>query len=79
MGNIKTITLPTKTNENLLNKAALHLNHYAIQSWDWFSRVKMTRGSATNSSQNNFRNKDYFKKYDFNDIQDTELINKCSN
>ena len=62
-----------KVNENILNKSFLNLNHYAIQSLDYFTRVKMTRNDAVH--RKNVRNKEYFNKYDnnCNDKDDNEL------
>ena len=58
-------------NENILNSQNLHLNHYAIRSLDWFTRVKMTRGSAASQNAANSKSRiGYFKEYDIvsNDI-----------
>ncbi len=67
-----------KINEDSLSKSCLHLNHYVIQSYDWFMRIKVTRGDACHA--NNVRNESYFREFDAvsNDIDDTELkeINK---
>ena len=68
----KIVTEPSTNDENMLSKSPLHLNHYAIQSKDWFFNIKMTRGDVYHSS--NIRNLDYFKKYDNNDINDDELF-----
>jgi hypothetical protein len=46
------------------NAYDLHLNHYAIQSLNWFKAVKMTRGSANTAVFDHIRNLDYFKKFD---------------
>ena len=62
-------------NLQVLKNSPLHLNHYAIQSWDWFKKIKMTRGAADSISSDNVRDENYFKKYDRNDIIDTELSN----
>jgi hypothetical protein len=62
------------TSENILSNCNLHLNHYAIQSLNWFKKIKMTRGAADN--QKNNRNLTYFKNYDHNHITDDELFNK---
>ena len=62
--------------EKLLKKSCLHLNHYRIQSWDWFSKVKIPRGDAYGKHDDFLRNKDYFKHGDKNDIADTELKHK---
>ena len=69
------ILLPNIINEEELNKAPLHLNHYAIQSWEWFRDIKTTRGDVADSTIDNVRNEKYFKQYDWNDIVDTELSN----
>lgn len=62
-----------KVNENILNNSFLNLNHYAIQSLDYFTRVKMTRNDAVH--RKNVRNKEYFNRYDnnCNDKDDNEL------
>lgn len=54
---------------------SLLINHYAIQSWKFFERVKMTRGDADLYAQyvGLVRDKDYFDKYDYNDIIDDKL------
>jgi hypothetical protein len=56
----------------------LQLNHYICQSWEWFSKIKMTRGDVAKEKYENMRSWKYFRKYDFNQIEDTELkdINK---
>lgn len=63
-------------NEETLQNSFLHLNHYAIQSFDWFMRVKITRGD--NTTEVNVRDENYFKQFDeaSNDIFDVELCNK---
>ena len=68
----------TPCNETILNASNLHLNHYAIQSFAWFKRVKMTRGDVCNQSSENVRTDDYFHGFDktSNDIDDFELKNK---
>ena len=49
-------------NENILNSQNLHLNHYTIRSLDWFTRVKMKRGSAANQTNTNIKSRiNYFK------------------
>ena len=66
-------------NEKILASQNLHLNHYAIRSFDWFTRVKMTRGSAASQSSTNIKSKiSYFYSFDkvSNDIYDLELKNK---
>lgn len=62
-------------NEDIIENSALHLNHYAIQSLNWFMKVKATRGDINSNSNENVRNIEYFKEYNFNDIEDNELSN----
>jgi hypothetical protein len=64
------------TDEEEIAVAPLRLNHYAIQSYDWFKRVKMTRGDSTSSDLDGFRGAEYFKRYDVNEFSDTELAKK---
>lgn len=40
------------------------LNHYPIQSLEFFRSVKMTRGAADSSEYDNFRDIGYFRRYD---------------
>jgi len=61
-------------NEEILQNSCLHLNHYAVQSLDWFMRVKATRGACDN--QINIRDENYFRNFDHNDMEDLELANK---
>ena len=62
--------------EDILKNSYLHLNHYAIQSWEWFKKIKMTRGDVTTPNHDNTRNENYFKSYDNNDKFDNELATK---
>lgn len=61
----------------------IHLNHYPIQSKEFFDKVKKTRGDAYNRKSNSVRNDDYFKFYDsdttFNDTSLRDMIIKCEN
>lgn len=58
---------------NLKNdyNSPLHLNHYTIQSYEFFKNIKMTRGDSV--YENNIRDENYFKKYDTNIVSDLEL------
>jgi len=60
-------------NETILNNSHLHLNHYAIQSYTWFMKIKSTRGSAHSIVNDNKRTESYFKAFDINDKEDLEL------
>ena len=71
--NKKQIILPENPTENDLEKSPLHLNHYAIQSLNWFLKVKKKRGSVTCKKSNNKKNEQFFKSYDYKEIIDEEL------
>jgi hypothetical protein len=62
--------------EQLLTNSFLHLNHYRIQSWEWFKSNKMNRTDAHTKNYDNIRNKQYFDFFDYSDTIDTELKNK---
>ena len=52
----------------------IKLNHYPIQSLNYFQSVKMVRGDIYTPSNDNVRDMDYFKRYDLNTtFKDTEL------
>ena len=56
------------------------LNHYPIQSKDFFEKVKMSRGDADKIESKNVRNWDYFDKYNKNtDYEDNDLKNTILN
>lgn len=64
--------------EDFLNKSPLHLNHYPIQSFEFFRKIKMTRGDIQNSTFLKIRNNiKYFNEYDKNsNYKDNELAIK---
>jgi len=64
--------------EEILKKSALHLNHYPIQSYEWFRRVKMPRGSAAMAVNDKVRTIGYYNSFDShsNQIIDEELCRK---
>ena len=56
---------------------AIHLNHYPIQSYEWFMRVKASRGDAAHAHSDNVRDERYFLAYDTNtSVFDDELRRK---
>lgn len=63
-------------NEDIIKNAKLRCAHYAIQSYNWFKNVKMTRGDVNSSAYTDIRNDEYFRDYDFNDKFDDSLYNK---
>jgi hypothetical protein len=63
------------TNKIIVNDK-IRLNHYPIQSLDFFTKVKMTRGDATSNIVENVRDMKYFNKYNENmNYKDTDLAN----
>jgi hypothetical protein len=71
--NIKKKDFPEKDTEESLKVSKIHLNHYAIQSKNWFDEVKAKRGAADNSASEFVRNNEYFNLYDRNEIEDNVL------
>ena len=70
------ITLHTIVNEpNQIDASdVFRLNHYPIQSWEYFQKVKMRRGDASSSTVDNIRNEHYFKNHDKDtDFEDLDL------
>jgi hypothetical protein len=70
----------SKIDEIILENSYLHLNHYAIQSLEWFMRIKATRGDISTENFEHIRNETYFRDFDTvsNDIIDTELSTKST-
>ena len=62
--------------EDFLDNSYLHINHYAIQSWEYFKNIKMTRGDINDPNHNGTRNKQYFDSYNHKQMEDEELKNK---
>ena len=57
----------------IFNPPGLQLNHYRIQSKEFFEKVKMNRGDGQHPEAVNMRNWKYFEKYDFKNAQNTQL------
>ena len=53
----------------------IRLNHYPIQSIQFFTTVKMTRGAADCIEHESVRDMTYFNNYDFKETEDTTLKN----
>mgnify|MGYP003705818041 CR=1 FL=1 len=62
--------------EDELASGIFQLNHYPIQSFDWFTRTKMTRGDSSSARFDHVRNINYFAKYDHNELEDKALANQ---
>ena len=58
----------------------IRLNHYPIQSLDFFEKIKMKRGDVTNSNADILRNYKYFEDYNKNtNFKDTLLKDLIEN
>lgn len=57
----------------------IQLNHYPIQSLEFFQKVKMTRGDVAANIWENVRDLTYFNKYDTNEYCDEILKNLVIN
>jgi len=47
----------------IINNTNIRLNHYQIQSLEYFQNVKMTRGDVSKAELENIRNMDIFEEY----------------
>jgi len=77
---LKDITLHQVAN---LNNAELfndkiRLNHYPLQSLEFYQKVKMTRGDAYANFNENIRNMEYFEKYNDNMIIKDDVLANMS-
>ena len=73
VGPKQSVIWPNKVTETDLLTALIHINHYPIQSYNWYKKIKCTRGDVNDARHNNTRDDEYFNKRDFNDVEDTEL------
>ena len=63
--------------EDELSRYEIHLNHYPIQSYNWFMSVKATRGDVAWQKKDKIRDKKYFDEFDKNSgYLDNLLVNK---
>ena len=71
--NVTGMTLHEKYSEQ--DQSGLVINHYPIQSFEFFMNIKATRGDINNwfNTTGRKRNEEYFKKQDINEIEDTRL------
>jgi hypothetical protein len=59
--------------KSVIVNSDLQLNHYIIQSREYFQKVKMRRGDVHTFAWNNARTWDYFDAHDFDEQKDTLL------
>ena len=62
-------------NRTLYDNVNIRLNHYQIQSLNFFQKIKMTRGDVEHIDKKDIRDMEYFKQNDFKEIQDETLKN----
>lgn len=67
-------------NENTINVSdKIQLNHYAIQSKEYFEKVKMSRGDVHTKNSDSVRNWKYFNDYDHKEEDDFLLRDYVAN
>lgn len=54
----------TNNDNTYIDVETFRINHYCIQSLEYFQNVKMIRGDAESSGNDHIRNMDYFHRYD---------------
>jgi hypothetical protein len=52
------------SSRTISDNGLLQINHYPLQSREYFEDVKMRRGDAVNPALDQVRNWDYFETYD---------------
>ena len=72
-----------KSGRNHKEHDALQLNHYAIQSKEYFEKIKMTRGDVNRERSDFARNWHYFDSYDkigsgCRDIELCSILDCCT-
>ena len=78
INNINDINIHEVYNLNnfIIENEKIRLNHYPIQSLEFYNKVKMSRGDVANILSNNVRDMEYFDKYNQNKThKDTDLLN----
>ena len=73
-------SLNDEYNKKIDLSEVFRLNHYPIQSKEYFKKVKMTRGDAYNIADDNTRDWNYFYAYNKNTYyEDNDLKNMILN
>lgn len=76
------INIPYVKNNRIRIRIAnqlIKLNHYPLQSVEFFTKIKMTRGDCNSNDCENIRDNNYFNKYNYNEICDETLKNNILN
>ncbi|MFC3180201.1 glycosyltransferase family 2 protein [Cypionkella sinensis] len=53
-----------RSERTISDNETFHLNHYVVQSMEFFRKVKMTRGNASTATAASVRDMTYFQKFD---------------
>jgi hypothetical protein len=79
MNNVSGLTIHLKYND--INTPELVINHYNLQSFDFYMNIKSTRGDVNNWFDHNKlkRDQELFTKYDINDVIDLRLYEQNKN
>ena len=72
-------SLTINVERKLVSNDLIQLNHYPIQSIEFFQKVKMTRGDIYNPASDNVRDMSYFNSYDTEECRDEILKNLIIN
>jgi len=59
--------------DSLSSGPPLQLNHYLVQSKEFYENVKMKRGAADVPEHYDLRTWEYFQEHDYHDVEDTAL------
>lgn len=61
--------------KNIFNgNSLIHLNHYPIQSEEYFEKVKITRGDVNSKIDDKIRDWNYFKEYNSDKLKKDEYL-----
>ncbi len=63
-----------RSERTISDNERFYLNHYQIQSLEYFQKVKMTRGAATKVENDTARHMQYFAKVDAPCIMQDRLL-----
>lgn len=61
-------------NKEIIVNDKIHLNHYPLQSYEFFTNIKMQRGDADSSNNDHVRHMGYFNDYNENCIFDDTVL-----
>lgn len=60
--------------KTIIENDLIRLNHYSIQSLEYFTKVKMFRGDAINAKDDDIRDMNYFERYNENATYSDETL-----